>query len=203
MADTDVLKPIADKTQRIQDRLQELIRTVLSNIRPALKLLARFIKNVRTSAKVLIAKVGKAAVNTLLKAAEKLLALGPKLDKLVAQARKIAQAILATIKKAVQPEKVFKLLKSMVARLAASFRAIVGLVAQILSALNPLNAVLAVVRSFAMVLMLMLKWIRDVVGLALMIKKTQSLVSKMAKALRAELKTVTQLVKETNRLKPA
>ncbi|MEM9900933.1 MAG: hypothetical protein AAF865_06280 [Pseudomonadota bacterium] len=203
MADTDVLKPIADKTQRIQDRLQELIRTVLSNIRPALKLLARFIKNVRTSAKVLIAKVGKAAVNTLLKAAEKLLALGPKLDKLVAQARKIAQAILATIKKAVQPEKVFKLLKSMVARLAASFRAIVGLVAQILSALNPLNAVLAVVRSFAMVLMLMLKWIRDVVGLASMIKKTQSLVSKMAKALRAELKTVTQLVKETNRLKPA
>ncbi|MEM6740640.1 MAG: hypothetical protein AAF646_11000 [Pseudomonadota bacterium] len=203
MADTDVLKPIADKTQRIQDRLQELIRTVLSNIRPALKLLARFIKNVRTSAKVLIAKVGKAAVNTLLKAAEKLLALGPKLDKLVAQARKIAQAILATIKKAVQPEKVFKLLKSMVARLAASFRAIVGLVAQILSALNPLNAVLAVVRSFVMVLMLMLKWIRDVVGLASMIKKTQSLVSKMAKALRAELKTVTQLVKETNRLKPA
>jgi len=203
MADKDILKPIADKTQRIQDRLQELIRTMLSTIRPALKLLARFIKNVQTSAKLLIAKLGKSAVNTLLTSAEKLLALGPKLEKLVAQTRKGAQTILATIKKAAQPEKVFKVLKSLVARLAVNFRAVVALVARILEAINPIRAILKMIHSIVSVLMLVLKWIREVAGLISMIQKTQSLVGKLVKALRAELKTVTQLVKETNRLKPA
>ncbi|MEX0369772.1 MAG: hypothetical protein AB3N09_04020 [Tateyamaria sp.] len=204
MADPDnPLLPVQQKVVRIETRLIEFLRVILSKVKPMTMSLAAFLSHVRKSAKDLAAKVGKAAIDSILKAGTLLVRSVALIERQTLDGIKLARSIISTIRKAAQPEKVFKTIKKMVARVAKLFRLVVSKVAEVMAALAPVEAVLSVINTFSLVLRMVLKWIKDVAGVSGAVKKARSLLKKSLKMLRQEAKAVTKLVKEVNQLKPA
>jgi len=74
---------------------------------------------------------------------------------------------------------------------------------ELMSTLGPGGTVRSLVRSMKTVRQFVFDWVGDAVNGSSMVKKTNALVKKAVKVLRAQAKEVTTLVKEANRLKPA
>ncbi|MEL6806498.1 MAG: hypothetical protein AAFO97_01855 [Pseudomonadota bacterium] len=205
MAEADnPLVPVQTKVARIHARLFEFFRNVLIKIKPVMMSLKGFLANLKKSAKEIAKTVGKAAVDSVIKAGERLLTIVAFVEKNTIVAIKMATKMLAFIKKSLKtPEKVFKAVKAMVARLAKVFRLIVTKVHEVLVIINPIEIVLKVIDAVKMMLQLVFKWIAQVGGITSGVKKAKALIKKSVKMLKAEAKNVTELVKEVNKLKPA
>lgn len=205
MAEADnPLVPVQTKVARIHARLFEFFRNVLIKIKPVMMSLKGFLVNLKKSAKEIAKTVGKAAVDSVIKAGERLLTIVAFVEKNTIVAIKMATKMLAFIKKSLKtPEKVFKAVKAMVARLAKVFRLIVTKVHEVLVIINPIEIVLKVIDAVKMMLQLVFKWIAQVGGITSGVKKAKALIKKSVKMLKAEAKNVTELVKEVNKLKPA
>jgi len=198
------LVPIQAKVARIHARLFEFFRNVLLKIKPVMLSLKGFLANLKKSAKEIGKTVGKAAVDSVIKAGQKLLQVVAFVEKNTMVAIKMAAKMLAFIKKSMKfPQKVFKAVKAMVARLAKVFRLIVAKVTEVLVILNPIEMILKVIDTMKMMLQLIFKWITQVSGISSGVKKAKALIKKSVKMLKAEAKQVTELVKEANKLKPA
>lgn len=205
MAEPDnPLVPIQQKVVRIHSRLLEFFRNVLIKIKPLMLSLQGFLANVKKAAKDIAKAVGATAVTNAIKAGARLLQLVSYIDKLVIEGIKMAIKTLVFIKKSMkEPQKAFKTVKAMVARLAKVFRIIVTKVFELMVSINPVEMVLNVIHTMKMMLQMVFKWIAQVGPVAGGVKKAKALIKKSVKMLRAEAKGVTQLVKEANQLKPA
>ncbi|WP_413851253.1 hypothetical protein [Tateyamaria sp.] len=198
------LIPVQAKVARIHARLLEFFRSVLIKIKPVMMSLKGFLVNLKKSAKEIGQTVGKAAVDSVIKAGQKLLQIVAFVEKNTIVAIKMATKMLAFIKKSMKfPEKVFKAVRAMVARLAKVFRLIVTKVHEVMVILNPIETILQVIDRLKMMLQLIFKWITQVSGISNGVKKAKALIKKSVKMLKAEAKQVTELVKEVNKLKPA
>ena len=210
MAPPNPLQPIADNVSRLSDVVNMLLRDVLDKMDATLKPLIDFIKQVvkeignleKQLASVPI-KIGKATFDALLDGVETLRGYLPDITKEAKAALKFASTILATIKKAADPSKVFGAIKKLVSRLAASFRKLASMVAQVMKYLDPISAVLSLINGVKSILRMIASWIAQVSGALTAVKKARDIVKKVARSLATELKTVTKLVKDTAALKPA
>ncbi|MEO0401600.1 MAG: hypothetical protein AAF214_04425 [Pseudomonadota bacterium] len=204
MAQTDnPLDPIHQKVLRIETRLMDLLRNVLAKMKPWVQGLVKFLSEVSKSAKDLAKSIGKSAVQSILKAGATLVTTVSFVEKQTFEGIKMARKIVGVIRKAVDPQKVFKAVKALVARLAKTFRVILVKVSEVMNLLNPLDVVLTVVNTMKMVLQMIFKWISQSGPISSGVKKAKTLVKKSLKLLRQEAKQVTEMVKEVNKLKPA
>ena len=198
------LVPIQNKVIRIHARLLEFFKSVLIKIKPVMMSLKGFLGNLKKSAKEIAKTVGKAAVDSVIKAGQRLLQIVAFVEKNTIVAIKMAVKMLAFLKKSMKtPEKAFNAVKAMVARLAKVFRLIVTKVHEVLVMINPIEMVLKVIDTMKMMLQLVFKFISQVGGITSGVKKAKTLIKKSVKMLKAEAKKVTELVKESNKLKPA
>jgi len=204
MAQSDnPLDPIHQKVLRIETRLMDLLRNVLAKMKPWVQGLVKFLSEVSKSAKDLAKSIGKSAVQSILKAGATLVTTVSFVEKQTFEGIKMARKIVGVIRKAVDPQKVFKAVKALVARLAKTFRVILVKVSEVMNLLNPLDVVLTVVNTMKMVLQMIFKWISQSGPISSGVKKAKTLVKKSLKLLRQEAKQVTEMVKEVNKLKPA
>lgn len=198
------LIPIQDKVVRIHSRLLDFLRNVLLKIKPMMVTLQGFLVDVKKAAKEIARTVGKSVVDSFIKMGTKLVQVVAFVEKLVFEGIKFAAKILSVIKKAAKaPEKVFKIVKAMVARLAKLFRTILTRVMELMVAINPIDVVLRVIDAMKMMLQVVFRWISQVTALTTSVKKAKALIKKSVKLLKAEAKQVTEMVKEANKLKPA
>lgn len=197
------LIPVQNRVIKIETKLVAFLRTLLSNVKPMTTMLTTFLANVKKAATDLAKTVGKAAVDSILKAGKSILQVVSFVEKSTIEGLKLARNILNVIKKAAQPEKVFNVVKKMMARFAKIFRTIVTKVSEIMVILAPIETVLSVIGAFRTVLQLIFKWISQVAGLSGVVKKARGLLKKSYKMLKEEAKEVTKIVKEVNKLKPA
>lgn len=198
------LIPIQDKVVRIHTRLLDFLRNVLMKIKPIMISLRGFLMNVKKAAKEIAKTVGKSVVQSVIKMGEKLLQVVAFVEKLVIEGVKFAAKVLSVIKKAAkEPQKAFKVVKAMVARLAKLFRTILTKVMELMVAINPIEMVLKVIDTMKMMLQLVFRWITQVGGITSGVKKAKALIKKSVKLLKAEAKQVTEMVKDANKLKPA
>ena len=198
------LVPIQNKVIRIHARLLEFFKSVLIKIKPVMMSLKGYMGNLKNSAKEIAKTVGKAAVDSVIKAGQRLLQIVAFVEKNTIVAIKMAVKMLAFLKKSMKtPEKAFNAVKAMVARLAKVFRLIVTKVHEVLVMINPIEMVLKVIDTMKMMLQLVFKFISQVGGITSGVKKAKTLIKKSVKMLKAEAKKVTELVKESNKLKPA
>ncbi len=204
MAEPDnPLVPIKEKVVKIETRLVEFLRTALGKIKPMTISLMSFLANVRKAAKDLAKTVGKAVIDNVLKAGDRLFQTMSFVESQTIECLKLIRNVLSAIKKAAQPDKVFNMVKKVVARFAKIFRVIVTKVSEVMAVLAPIEAVLSVISTFKTVLQMIFKWIAQVSGVTSGVKKARALLKKSYKILRDEAKEVTKLVKEVNKLKPA
>ena len=204
MAEENPLKPVSDMVDKLAKVLDDLIKGVIGKISSILKPLFDLLDQVKSAGSRIAETVGKKVIDRLLGMADTLTDFLPDFEAEAKAAAKAAKKILDTVKKAAAaPAKVFAVVKKLVARFAAMFRKIVSMIAQILKYLNPIGAALAVINSFKAVLRLVFNWIAQVSGALSAVKKVQDMVKKIARTRANELKTVTKLVKETAKLKPA
>ncbi|MFL4469499.1 hypothetical protein ACERZ8_06310 [Tateyamaria armeniaca] len=198
------LIPIQDKVVRIHSRLLDFFRNVLVKIKPMIVSLQGFLVNVKKAAKEIAKTVGKSAVDSVIKLGTKLIQVIAFVEKLVIEGIRFAAKVLGVIKKAAkEPQKAFKVVKAMVARLAKLFRTILAKVVEIMVAINPIEMVLRLIDTMKMMLQLVFRWITQVGGITSGVKKAKALIKKSFKLLKAEAKQVTEMVKEANKLKPA
>lgn len=197
------LIPIQQKVIGIETKLVEFLRAVIGTVKPMTMSLTAFLANIKKAATDLAKTIGKTAVDTILKAGNRIVQVMSYVEKQTVEALKMARNILKTIKKAAQPEKVFNLVKQMVARFAKVFRLIVTKVSEVMTILSPIEMVLGVISTVRMVLQLVFKWISQVAGLTSAVKKARSLLKKSQVMLKNVAKEVTTIVKDVNKLKPA
>jgi phage-related protein len=197
------LIPIRDIVVKLRNKLLDLIRNVFNKIKPLIRNILKFLNRLKSQAKALIGAIGKTAFNKITMLANRLTSNFPILQKMVQNALKIADQILAFIKKTADPNKAIKAVKKLVTRLVKTFRVIVKWVKDLFEIMNPLGAVLGIVSKFVMVLRIMISWISDVTGVQNAVKKVLSALRKIMKVLFAGLKEATQLAKEAGKLKPA
>ncbi|WP_299728863.1 hypothetical protein [uncultured Tateyamaria sp.] len=198
------LIPIQDKVVRIHSRLLEFFRNVLVKMKPMIVSLQGFLVNVKKAAKEIAKTVGKSAVESVIKMGTRLVQVVASVEKLVIEGIKFASKILAVIRKAAKvPQKAFKVVKAMVARLAKMFRTILSKVMEVMVVINPIEIVLKVIDTMKMMLQLVFGWITQVGSITSGVKKAKSLIKKSVKMLKAEAKQVTEMVKDANKLKPA
>jgi len=197
------LAPIEEKVTRIEATLWAYARTIFAKIKPMTSLLARILTPIRRTAKEVGAKIGKAAVDGFIKSADHIMRMGPYTQQLLLAGVKIARKLMALIRKAADPKKAFKVIKAMVARLAKLARTITANMVDLMNTLRPVETVLSLVRSMKTVLQFLLDWVGHAVTVPSLVKKTNAMVKKAAKALPPQANQVNTLVKEANPPKPA
>lgn len=195
---------IQDKVLKVRTRLFDFLRNVLAKIRPIMRIFVRFMSEVGKVAKELGQAVGEPVVRSILSASRQLPKIVTFVEKLVLRGIKLADRILAVIRKSLSvPEKAFKIVKAMVARLAKLFRMIGSQVLRVLALLDPIDVALSMINAMKKMLQAMFKWVGQVGSLASGVKRVKNLIQKFSKLLKAEAKNVTEMVKQANKLKPA
>ncbi|MEM9250363.1 MAG: hypothetical protein AAGB05_16920 [Pseudomonadota bacterium] len=189
----------------VEDKLDFVISFVTNLGKSVLTGLQTFSKNiVKHLSSGLSQYIGKAVADGMTKAIDRLADISGTVHKLTQDAKKLAIKIRATIEKSVkEPEKVFKAVKGMVARLAKLFRQAFSYIRSIATLFNPITVALKLIETYKRILQVIFKWIGQVTPLLAAVKRATATVKKVTKTLQAELKNVTQLVKETNALKAA
>ncbi|MEP1962795.1 hypothetical protein [Tateyamaria sp.] len=198
------LTPIHDKVVKIRSSLYDFLRNVLTKMRPVLRSLVSFMSEVRKAAKDLAKAVGDQVVQNIITAGDQLLKVVTFVDKQVIETIKMADKILAIIRKSNSaPEKAFKIVKTMTARLAKLFRTVLSKVFEVVTVLNPIDIALSLMNKMKRILQMVFKWVGQVGQIASGVKRAKNLIKKSVKQLKTEAKEVTKLVKDVNKLKPA
>ena len=197
----DPLKPIEKGVVKIHDALTRYLKAYIKKLSSMIGPLASFVKEVTSAAKQLIRVVGKAAVETFIKAANRFLRI---IGRLLSEAKgllQFAKRILKMIGKATDPARIIKVLLTLLRKFSKLFKTIVQNVIELLSQIDVLGPVLKIIATFKTVLQLMLSWISRITGVVSLLQKAKTIVKKLVKVLKAELKELVQLVKEAGRIK--
>ena len=202
-ASNNPLVPVQNIVVKLRNRLLQFLRSVWNKVKSLMRSVMKFLNKLKSAAKSIIGVIGKSAYNKLVNIANTLMIKFPIIEKLANNALKMADQILAFIKKAADPNKAIKFVKKFVTRFVKMFRQVFAFVKDVLDAISPLDAALSVLSKFVMVLKMMISWITDVTGVLSAVKKIKSMLRKAFKELKAGLKEAVQLAKEAGKLKPA
>ena len=197
----DPLKPIEKGILKIHTSLTQYLKAYIKKLTSMIGPVAAFVKQVTSAAKQLINVVGKTAVETFIKAATRFLRV---LKRLVVEAKvliQFAQRILKLIRKATDPARIIKVLNTLLRKFSKLFKTFVQNVMELLSEIDVIGPVLKIIDTFRRVLQLMISWISKITGVASVLQKAKTIIKKLVKLLKREVKELIQLVKESGRIK--
>ena len=199
----DYVETTTRRVVGFQQKLINFTAKVMNRVLKAVTPLTKFVAKVASSAKDLASKVGKAAINKLISLSAQLQSMALVLMAKGQAAFALTKKILVVLRKAMDPKRLIKTVKALMARFAKMFRDVANSVVKLVAILNPVEGVLAIIGTFAMVLRLMYSWITGVTGIHKAVRTALDLSKKAMKTLKKELGLLTKVVKDTNMLKPA
>lgn len=198
--ENDPLKPVLQAVQAYQQRILEIWKGIFKKLSALLGKSRSFFDKIIQNAKDIAGKVGKGAVDTVVNLCGQVFGALDEVPLLAKQALKLGQRIIDTIQKAADPNKAIKLVKKLFQAYVKLFARIAELVFQMMDALDPLGKALRIIDTFRLALVMIFKWIADVPVTA--VGKARTLLKKVAKLLRAEIKEALKFAKEVRKLAP-
>lgn len=186
-----------------QDRLFDLWKVVFKKIASRLKATVSFIAKVVKNAATLVATVGKKAVKMIESAGNYIETVLQRVPVLVKKTMRFGAKVLDIIARGGDPKRLVGTLKRMVTRYVNMVREIYRYVLDFMTQLDVLGMALTIVNTFKNVLRLVVSWIVEVSGADSAVRKAKSLLRKVVKALKIEIRDAIKMGKEASRLKPA
>lgn len=199
----DPTAPVLDAVERYQARLFELWKVVFKKIESKFKTSAKFFENVATKGGEIASKVGQGVVDKIVGFKDCVFGVLEFVPAAVKSALRLGNKIIALIRKAADPNRIINTMKRLFMRYVKMLKDIFARISEFLDVLNPLGAVLTIVNSFRNVLRLIVKWVGDVSNANSAVKKAKSLLKKVVKAMKREIKEAVLLRKKVLKLKPA
>jgi len=199
----DPTAPVLRAVEMYQSRLFELWKTVFKKINAKFSAASKFFDNMVAKGGEIASKVGQAVVDKIVGFRDRVFGALESVPQIVKSALRLGNKIIATIRKAADPNRIFGVLKRLFARYVKMLKDIYAWVQDMFEALDPLGAALAVVNSFRNVLRLLVSWVTDVGTANSAVKKAKSLLKGVVKAMKREIKEAIQLRKQVLKLRPA
>ncbi|MGF1444694.1 MAG: hypothetical protein ACFBRM_00665 [Pikeienuella sp.] len=199
----DPTAPVLRAVQTYQVRLFQLWKMVFKKINSKFSSAKGFFQNAFTRGVEIASKVGKSVVNTVVTVGQRVLAAVDTVPGLARQALRLGNKIIGLIMKAADPNKIIAQMKKHFVRYVRMLREIFAWVTDFLAALNPLGTALSVINGFKVVLRFVADWITDVGSAVGAVKKAKSLLKRVVKEMRKEVKEAILLRKQVLKLKPA
>ena len=199
----DPTAPVLRAVENYQKRLFELWKVVFKKIDSKFKTATKFFDNIVTKGEEIASKVGKAVVDKIIGYRDTVFGALDTVPTIVKSALRLGNKIIALIRKAADPNKIINTMKRLFMRYVKMLKDIFALVKQFFDALNPLGAALAIVNTFRNVLRLVVSWITEVSGANSAVKKAKSLLKRVVKAMKQEIKEAILLRKKVLKMKPA
>lgn len=199
----DPTAPVLRAVETYQQRLFHLWKVVFKQINAKFSTATKFFDNLVTKGHEIASKVGQAVVDRILGLKDRVFGALEAVPNIVKSALRLGNKIISLIRKAVDPNRIIGTLKRLFMRYVKMLREVFGWVSDFFSALNPLGAALAIVNTFRNVLRLVVSWIGEVSGANSAVKKAKSLLKRVVKAMKVEIKEAVRLRKDVLKLKPA
>ncbi|EBA18673.1 hypothetical protein RSK20926_13159 [Roseobacter sp. SK209-2-6] len=196
----DPVKRVAKDVETLHKRITYYLKTVWKRVRGLLAPLRNFLKKILKVVKKIVATVGKKAVDTLVKAATKLLDLFDRVEALLKTMFLLGKRILNTIKKEADKTKLVRTLKTVIRKYVQAMRKVFGWVNEIWRELDILNRALMILDTFRGVLQIIFRWIAEVAVVLNTLKRAKQLLKSVWKALKKEIKDAIKLGKEVAKM---
>jgi phage-related protein len=184
-----------------QKRLLYYQKTVWKRVKSMLTPLQNFLKNIISEAKKLIDTVGKKVINHITSTIQAILKLFEPIEKALKYLIQTGKSILNTIRKQVNKSEAIPFLKKVIRKYVETFRKVVDWVIELWSELGILDAALAVLNKFRMMLRLVFQWFDDVTGILSAVKNFRTLLRGTIKTLKEERNDTLRLGKDVAKLK--
>ncbi len=188
-------------TQRYQSILHSLWKTTFKKIATYLKSVISFIDKVIAQATEIAAKIGKAAIDLIVKAGTAIKVGVNALIALIRGTLKFGEALLKHLRKGLDPKRLIPELKKRFARYMLKVKSIFDQVREFLSQMDILSTVLGTISQFKNILRLIISWIVEVTRANDAVMKVKRLLTKTLKAIRKEIKESVKLRKQVLQLK--
>ncbi len=202
-AANDPTAPVLRAVEAYQGRIFELWKVVFKKINSKFSTATKFFDNIVNRGEEIASKVGQAVVNKIIGFKERVFNALKVVPAIVKSALRLGNKIIGLIRRAADPNRIIGMLKRLFQRYVKMLKDIYGHVADFYEVLNPLSAALAIVNTFKNVLRLLVSWVTDVSGANSAVKKAKSLLKKVVKAMKQEIKQAILLRKQVLKLKPA
>ncbi len=202
-AANDPTAPVLRAVERYQARLFEIWKSIFKRISSKFSAARGFFDNMVTKGHEIASKVGQAVVSRIVAFRETIFGTLDYVPAAVKSALRLGNKIIALIRKATDPNRIIGTLKRLFMRYVKMLREIFAQIQSMMQALSPLSAALAIVNTFKNVLRLMVSWVTQVSQANSAVKKAKSLLKKVVKAMKVEIKEAIRLRKQVLKLKPA
>lgn len=199
----DLKKFVVPRITRIQRKLQIIWSKLIQVLDHFWKKITKAIQAVAKYAVQLGAKIGKSAVQKLLSLPKTLGKILQFLKKYVKFAMSFAKKILALLKSKLDPVRLLKQLKALIAQFAKHVRLIWARIKELLQIFNPVSAIIRTIMSMQAVLRMMFSWIKDLLDAGRLFETCMKAVREAVKLFKSEMGELTKVVKRVNTLKLA
>ncbi|GMG84330.1 hypothetical protein LNKW23_35450 [Paralimibaculum aggregatum] len=199
----DPTAPVLKAVEIYQKRIFEIWKVVFKKIDSKFKSATKFFDNVVNKGEEIASKVGKAVVEKIIGYRDTVFGALERVPQIVKSALRLGNKIINLIRSAADPNKIINVMKRLFMRYVKMLREIFAMVKQFFEALNPLGTALAVVNALKSVLRLIVSWVGEVTNANNAVKKAKTLLKKVVKAMKLEIKEAILLRKKVLRLRPA
>ena len=201
--DNDPTKKFADATARYQKRLLDLWKSVLKKVFTRIKPMLSFVGTLITKGAQLVGKIGKGVFQTIQRTYNIVLKAIDAIPSMIKRVLRLGDKILALLRKAADPMKIIKALKSLFSRYVSLLKEVFAKVVDFMVQLDVLGRALAVINGLKAMLRLVFAWIVDVTRAVDAIGKAKKILRTVVKEMKKEIKEATKLRKEVMQLKAA
>ena len=201
--DDTPLTPVFKSVEKIKAFLANLAKKIIKGLDAILRPIFNLLKHLKKAPKQIGSIIGKAVVDEIRVAGAFIESVFNLLKAEVKASLRLAQRILDMIRKAVDPKKIVRALKTLVVKLVGYFNRIADKVNEFYDNLNILERALKIMETFKSLLVRLFNWIGEVTGALAAIRKVKKILKAFLKALKPERKNAKLLLKETKQLKAA
>lgn len=201
--DDTPLTPVFKSVEKIKAFLANLAKKIIKGLDAILRPIFNLLKHLKKALKQIGSIIGKAVVDEIRVAGAFIESVFNLLKAEVKASLRLAQRILDMIRKAVDPKKIVRALKTLVVKLVGYFNRIADKVNEFYDNLNILERALKIMETFKSLLVRLFNWIGEVTGALAAIRKVKKILKAFLKALKPERKNAKLLLKETKQLKAA
>lgn len=196
----DPTTEITRAVRKIEARLVHFLDTLLKKLKSLLAPLTGVLKKVLAVAEDIAATVGEKVLDQLVDTGARVLDFLGAFKAAIKAALKLAARILATLRKSVDPVKTVKALKTVLAKFIKAFRRIAGRLIDLYGELEIVETGFRAIASFRLALQKAFRWIGEISGAAAAARKVMTILKKLTKALKLEVKEAVRFGKRAARL---
>lgn len=196
----DPTKVITETVQKIQDRLTFFLKKLIKKLKSVLAPLTRFLGKLIAVAKDIAETIGKGVISAVIDTGAYVVDFIDMLKDEVKSALKLGVRVLGILRRALDPEKLVKAVKTVLTKYVKAFRAIVGRIIGFFEHLEILETALKAIAGLRMALQMMFRWIGEISGAEAALRKAQAILKKIRKELKLEAKQALRFAKNITRM---